>query len=270
MIYIQITEKCNMSCAHCCFACDMDGKHADIFVVNQAIDYAIEQGYESISIGGGEPTLHPHFFPILSYCLDNFKYVWLATNGSQTEVMHRLYNILMGCDYESFGRDDYCTYDEDEDYCTCDEDEDYCTCWPHRECRPRLDIYQEDKLTVALSTDPYHAVTEIDDLTWDRWHKNQRQPGFEIRDVTKGHHSVIPQGVIPQGRAKENAHWLHINDEPTCVCNSIIAKIDGTLRLCGCDDSPVIGNTLTGIEDHWQEKMDRSEGYQDALCHKNL
>ncbi|MGD2065694.1 MAG: hypothetical protein PVI43_00810 [Candidatus Bathyarchaeota archaeon] len=41
---------------------------------------------EYITIGGGEPTLHKHFWQILGESIAAAEYVWLATNGSQTQI----------------------------------------------------------------------------------------------------------------------------------------------------------------------------------------
>lgn len=84
-MYLQITTKCNMSCAHCCYRCSMHGMHMRREVWETAIDFAKNQE-DSISIGGGEPTLHPNFWEILGLCLGSFEFVWLATNGSQTNT----------------------------------------------------------------------------------------------------------------------------------------------------------------------------------------
>jgi hypothetical protein len=40
---------------------------------------------EFMTIGGGEPTLHPDFFEILFYAM-SIGNVWMATNGSNTEI----------------------------------------------------------------------------------------------------------------------------------------------------------------------------------------
>lgn len=41
---------------------------------------------KNISIGGGEPTIHPHFWEILGLCLREADSVWLATNGKKTKT----------------------------------------------------------------------------------------------------------------------------------------------------------------------------------------
>lgn len=81
-MYIQITSKCNFSCLHCAFACGPNGKHMSKRVFEAALAF----GDDGISLGGGEPTLHPHFWEFLALALGSAEYVWLATNGSQTKI----------------------------------------------------------------------------------------------------------------------------------------------------------------------------------------
>jgi organic radical activating enzyme len=244
--YLQITTKCNMNCAHCCYSCNMKGKHGDWSTIIDAIAFARKRGDESITIGGGEPTLHPRFFDILRVCLEDFDYVWMATNGSKTKTMMRLANIINGCDYESF---------ETEDYCSCDpEDRDDCC------CEPEGLIYQENKLTVALSQDYFHDEInrKVVDL-WTRRANQHRHSGFEIRNVTNGR-----DGVSAQGRAKRTGSgWSE-----HCACPDIILKPDGKIKLCGCTSAPVIGDVWYGITDEWQKKINKSEKYQDERCYK--
>ena len=90
-MYVKITDKCNMHCAHCCVSATMRGKHMKMPVWKQTIEFLREYGEEYISIGGGEPTLHPKFWHILidAMTLPGTN-VWLATNGSQTETALKL------------------------------------------------------------------------------------------------------------------------------------------------------------------------------------
>jgi len=61
-----------------------------------------EFGAEYVSIGGGEPTLHPLFWQILMETAAKVEGVWLATNGSQTETALALAKLAqkgtIGCD----------------------------------------------------------------------------------------------------------------------------------------------------------------------------
>lgn len=183
-------------------------------------------GNEVISIGGGEPTLHPRFFDILKRCLEDFDYVWLATNGSRTKKMWRLSNIIDG-----------------EDYPKNDYDDKY--------------IYQDNKLTVALSQDYFHDP--IDEKIIARWKRKSenRQGGYEVRDVTKS-----PDGVIAQGRAKKTGSgWGE-----RCPCADIMILPTGEIKICGCSDSPIIGNVRSGFDSDWEEII-QSEKFTDSSCY---
>jgi MoaA/NifB/PqqE/SkfB family radical SAM enzyme len=229
-MYLQITSKCNMNCRHCGFSCNRKGIHMEWETFINAIQFIRDRDDETISIGGGEPTLHPRFFDILKICLDDFNYVWMATNGSKTKVMRRLSNIIEGCDYESFER---------EDYCTCGEDPENCECWPDKA------IYQDGKLTVALSLDYFHSP--INDKIVELWKNRSKCSSFnnrnnyQIRDVTISH-----GGVVKSGRAIRSGVW---QDESNCICPNIHISPNGDVKLCGCRNSPILGNVNTSVDD---------------------
>ena len=82
-MYLQITTKCNMTCEHCCFACTAKGDTMDMKTVENALKLAENYG-EDITIGGGEPTIHPKLFEIIGLAL-SYNYsempVLVVTNG---------------------------------------------------------------------------------------------------------------------------------------------------------------------------------------------
>ena len=82
-MYLQITTVCNMTCKHCCFSCGKNGRHMSVGTAKKALEM-FEGDY--VAIGGGEPTLHPHFWEIVGIALGQAEDVWLATNGSMTET----------------------------------------------------------------------------------------------------------------------------------------------------------------------------------------
>ena len=91
--YVQITTICNYKCPHCCFSCTKKGEHMTFEVFKQAVEFVRDNGDELLTIGGGEPTLHPQFWDIIGYGIVNGFYgrnIWLATNGSQKETMKKL------------------------------------------------------------------------------------------------------------------------------------------------------------------------------------
>lgn len=87
-MYIQITDKCNMTCGHCCFNCGPSGRFMKKTTFMAALEIANEYG-EYIAIGGGEPTLHPKFWEFLGMAMyknSSDVPVWLATNGSNKMI----------------------------------------------------------------------------------------------------------------------------------------------------------------------------------------
>lgn len=84
-MYCQITSRCNMSCAHCCFSATKRGKDMSIDIFRKAIDLANEND-DYLTIGGGEPTIHPQFETILALaCTILSNTPFIITNGSITK-----------------------------------------------------------------------------------------------------------------------------------------------------------------------------------------
>ena len=87
-MYIQITEKCNMLCAHCGFACTAKGQNMSLKTFKKALTHIEEDSM--LTIGGGEPTIHPLFWDFLGLAITRCDNVWLATNGKITSIALRL------------------------------------------------------------------------------------------------------------------------------------------------------------------------------------
>lgn len=83
-----------MECAHCLYACKPGkGKHMSLSTFRKAVDIAND--YESsITIGGGEPTLHPDLLMMLGYCSlltsDEYMTPFMVTNGTCDEKTWRV------------------------------------------------------------------------------------------------------------------------------------------------------------------------------------
>lgn len=190
---------------------------------------------DTLTFGGGEPTLHPRFWDILRSALWTFDYVWFASNGSKRKTMMRLAAILDN------GYDEFCPEDDEP-----------------------IQLSREDQLTVALSTDHFHNRDMVNDEVWDHWHRRaglgyRGATGYELRNVTQQ-----MDGVAGVGRAKKTGSgWAD-----RCVCSDNIIRPDGSIKLCGCPSSPIIGSVRMGITDEWQKKMLRLERYQDTKCYK--
>ena len=86
MAYIMLTTRCNFKCDHCCRDSTPRGSREvgrDISIETFKKAAKLFEG-QSLSLGGGEPTLHPKFWEILGISLRYAEFIWLATNGSQT------------------------------------------------------------------------------------------------------------------------------------------------------------------------------------------
>lgn len=103
-MYLQITERCNMTCAHCAMSATREGRNMPMRTFYAALR-VLQPGV--ISIGGGEPTLHPRFWEILMESKSYMEFeqgdgsIWLATNGSRTKIALALASLAksgaIGC-----------------------------------------------------------------------------------------------------------------------------------------------------------------------------
>jgi radical SAM protein with 4Fe4S-binding SPASM domain len=77
-VHFDITHKCNEKCIHCLV--DKDNAEATEDDILNVLDQAARFGFTSFSFSGGEPTIHPDFFKILSAARDLGFYFTLFTN----------------------------------------------------------------------------------------------------------------------------------------------------------------------------------------------
>ena len=88
MAYIQITTRCNMTCPHCSVSCNVtDGEHMSMDIFKKAVELSESGNYDTITLGGGEPTLHPQFWEFLGHAMGSDRSpVWMATNGKRKRI----------------------------------------------------------------------------------------------------------------------------------------------------------------------------------------
>lgn len=92
-MYLQITTRCNMLCAHCGYSCTAEGEDMSLDTVRAAIEWAEQHGH-AIYIGGGEPTLHPQFLDILVLLLSSDATLHgITTNGSHAKYAKMLFRL---------------------------------------------------------------------------------------------------------------------------------------------------------------------------------
>jgi len=93
-MYIQITTRCNMECPHCCFSCTEEGIDMTLDTFIEACKLA-EKFEEPITLGGGEPTIHPNFMEMLgiSIVYSTITDPFLVTNGKKTDTAIKLHYL---------------------------------------------------------------------------------------------------------------------------------------------------------------------------------
>lgn len=93
-MYIQITDHCNMTCAHCGYGCSPEKNNfITVGQFNNAISIASEIKSQFLTIGGGEPTLHPDFWKFFDIAINRIGAVSIVTNGTQYETCKSLFEL---------------------------------------------------------------------------------------------------------------------------------------------------------------------------------
>lgn len=175
---------------------------------------AIDQDHELVTLGGGEPTIHPQFEKFLLYAISKCANVWMATNGSQTEIALALAGLAEhGVLGVALSQDPW-----------------------HDPIAPEVVkafTKKNDGLPYFDNGGSLHPI-KPDDLR-------------EIRDVQG---KVIRAGRANNAFAHKYGEAL-ITD--LCSCPEFIVKPDGSIRQCGCAKSPVIGDVFKGFEPIYNE-----------------
>ena len=103
-MYLALGNRCNHKCFFC--PCGKNSEKALCGDTKQLIE-AIAEGVrenriDHITLSGGEPTLHPNFHEILSFCIENSLSISLLSNGETFHDRVYLERCLGGLDLSSF------------------------------------------------------------------------------------------------------------------------------------------------------------------------
>ncbi len=98
MVVWNLTYRCNLRCQHCYQNAGPLGPNVsgdgelDLEAKLAAVDQIADSYIPTLSISGGEPLLHPHFWPVLARARERGLYTSIATNGTliTKEVAGRL------------------------------------------------------------------------------------------------------------------------------------------------------------------------------------
>src|SRR6266702_604614 len=97
-MYIRLTSRCNMSCDHCGFSCSARGRDMTSDVFDAALSLSSHYG-DSVTLGGGEPTIHPKFWEFFGKslavdCQETPPFI--VTNGKNKDIAIALARMAKG------------------------------------------------------------------------------------------------------------------------------------------------------------------------------
>jgi len=192
-----------MHCAHCCMRATKKGDTMPMTVVRKALALAREN-YWNITLGGGEPTLHPRFEEILCAAMvanQSDIGVYIATNGS-----HRERSLLLA------------------KFSACEE-----------LITVKLSDDQFHDATM-VHPDVRRAFNNIAWISEQRRWESSHLPmpsGWQPKKFRLEH-------IVNQGRAKDN----NIGTREGCVCETLTVGPRGQMRGCACPEAPDFGNVM--------------------------
>lgn len=218
-MYVQITTKCNFKCSHCAYSASRRGRNMSKDVFMRALKFhshceSLQACHpEPVTLGGGEPTLHPLFE----------EYLWEA--------------IKVGCSagnpFEAIGA--------------------YCVTNGTVKNRALLlaNLARAGVVGASLSHDVWHQEQGYVDPEVVKAFTVQESYGMsasqhDLRSIRTG------PSVLALGRARklpgkhmlgDGARWKNVLVRE-CICDDLLVDPDGNVHTCGCPGAPVVGSVL--------------------------
>jgi MoaA/NifB/PqqE/SkfB family radical SAM enzyme len=221
-MYIQLTDRCNMKCDHCCMDSHSRRKRFMSEHVYELCLRLAEDRSEYTTLGGGEPTLHPMFFPFLYKAMNSY---WLGrldtppfivTNGKNRNRAMKLFQLTQedpdtGMFVDQLSKERW----SDPEY------------WNY---------YEKAGVAVDLSTDYYHEPIHPDVSNAYHMAENRRKRSYGYLVDRSVEAAGIRNGanthVMGIGRALKNGIAAFDKDE--CCCDTLFIDPDGVVFSCGC------------------------------------
>ena len=105
---VQITERCNLHCAHCFVSSGNWGDHLPFeAIVEQVLPRLLRARVERLTLTGGEPFVHPHLLDICTAVADLGMPVGLCTNATLVSdrdiaYLKQLGNVHVNVSFDGF------------------------------------------------------------------------------------------------------------------------------------------------------------------------
>lgn len=83
----ELTYACNLRCKHCLTSCGEQRNEAwTLKAARRFIDEMVDMKVFSVTMGGGEPMMHPHLFDLIEYATEKNLNIKLSTNSLLVSV----------------------------------------------------------------------------------------------------------------------------------------------------------------------------------------
>lgn len=105
---VQITERCNLHCAHCFVSSTKEGSDISLAdIVDKIIPRLIEARVTRVTLTGGEPFAHPDIIEICAAFVARGIHVGICTNATlindaQLTALHRLGDVHFNVSFDGF------------------------------------------------------------------------------------------------------------------------------------------------------------------------
>ena len=251
-MYIQLTDRCNMKCDHCCMDSHPRRKRfMTEHVFNACMRFATDYN-QTLTLGGGEPTLHPKFFPFLyqamhAYWNDSLECApFVVTNGKNRNRAMKLFRLTQPDDSGMFIDPVSKERWSDPEY------------WSY---------YDKAGVNVDLSTDYYHEPINPDvrNAYEQAAKRKQRSYGYSMPSSYEaaGIRNGANTHVMGIGRALKNG--IANFKEGECCCETLFIDPDGTIFSCGCQHTKlghILETDLDELMEDYREEFAHAGGFE--------
>lgn len=223
-LYVQITTKCNMACPHCCFSCGKrGGEHMDALHFAKVIAMLQEDDSCMVTIGGGEPTMHPD---CMDFLWQTIRACLPSSDSAGTSVVGIVTNGTIEKRALEIAR-----------------------------------MAEMGMVSARLSYDKFHEVEKVSERVKRAFgigvNRTSRREN-DLRNVNQWEYFVTPHG-----RALETGIYNHpFSKVGSCNVEGLFITPDGTLWQCGCRKKAIahLNDDINSIFDAIRAVTDEDDG----------